>query len=274
MAARGSNGALRMPQAAIPSRFFRGVLPIHARVVARLSSFCTLPVLLLVGCRRGGDSQPPVATPSITINRAKAALGSPLEITYRFEVAKDAPKFGQDYTVMVHFVDSDEELMWTDDHRPPVPTTQWKPRADGRVHADGLRPGVPVPRRCGNPGRSLLEQGFRPAAAGRAGFGTARLQGGIAAVARPDRERVPDLQGRVAPARGSPRRTPSSNGSGRRGRQRSCSATRSVTARSTCTPTTRAALSTNRRTSISCSTGSRSIASRSRRSRSTSSGPR
>ena len=97
-------------------------MPVSSRVLV----VCTLPVLVLMGCRRGADSQPPVATPSITTSRAKAALGSPLEITYRFAVAKDAPKFGQDYTVMVHFVDSDEELMWTDDHRPPVPTTQWK----------------------------------------------------------------------------------------------------------------------------------------------------
>jgi hypothetical protein len=97
------------------------------RVSSRALVLCTLPVLVLVACRRAGDSQPAVATPSITINHAKAALGSPVEITYRFAVSKDAPKFAQDYTVMVHFVDSDEELMWTDDHRPPVPTTRWKP---------------------------------------------------------------------------------------------------------------------------------------------------
>ena len=28
---------------------------------------------------------------------------------------------------MVHVVDADEELMWTVDHNPPMPTTQWKP---------------------------------------------------------------------------------------------------------------------------------------------------
>ncbi len=28
---------------------------------------------------------------------------------------------------MVHVVDTDDELMWTDDHEPPTPTTQWKP---------------------------------------------------------------------------------------------------------------------------------------------------
>lgn len=97
------------------------------RLSTRALILSTLPVLLLIGCRSGSDSQPPVATPSIRLNHEKAALGSPVEITYRFEVARDAPSFGQDYTVMVHFVDSDEELMWTDDHRPPVPTRQWKP---------------------------------------------------------------------------------------------------------------------------------------------------
>jgi hypothetical protein len=29
--------------------------------------------------------------------------------------------------VFVHFVDADEELMWTDDHDPPTPTSSWKP---------------------------------------------------------------------------------------------------------------------------------------------------
>jgi hypothetical protein len=28
---------------------------------------------------------------------------------------------------MMHVVDPDDELMWTDDHTPPTPTTQWKP---------------------------------------------------------------------------------------------------------------------------------------------------
>ena len=93
--------------------------------VSRLSVFCALAVLVLAGCRRNSESQPAVATPSVKINHPKAALGSPIDVTYRFEVAKDA-RFDQNYTVMVHFVDTDDELMWTDDHRPPVPTTQWK----------------------------------------------------------------------------------------------------------------------------------------------------
>jgi hypothetical protein len=42
-------------------------------------------------------------------------------------VAATAPAFTEDDTVFVHFLDTDGEMMWTDDHQPPVPTTQWKP---------------------------------------------------------------------------------------------------------------------------------------------------
>ncbi len=79
------------------------------------------------GCSRKPAPEPGVATPSVSLSRDRAPLGSPIEITYRFEVANDAPAFAEDYTVFVGVVDADEELMWTDDHEPPVPTTRWKP---------------------------------------------------------------------------------------------------------------------------------------------------
>src|SRR6059058_71619 len=41
-------------------------------------------------------------------------------------VANDA-RFDQDYRVMVHVVDTDEEMIFNFDHNPPVPTSQWKP---------------------------------------------------------------------------------------------------------------------------------------------------
>jgi hypothetical protein len=41
-------------------------------------------------------------------------------------VAADA-RFDADYRVMVHFLDADDELMWTDDHTPPQPVRSWKP---------------------------------------------------------------------------------------------------------------------------------------------------
>lgn len=91
-----------------------------------LVGLLVLAALTAGGCRKAAI-EPPVATPSVSLNHSRVPLGSPVEVTYEFTVAADAPAFGEDLMVFVHFVDADGELMWTDDHRPPVPTTQWKP---------------------------------------------------------------------------------------------------------------------------------------------------
>lgn len=85
-----------------------------------------LLLLVAVSCGKGGPQEPPLATPSLSLNHARVPLGSPVELKYRFVVAPQA-KFDQDYTVFVHFLDNAREMMWTDDHLPPVPTSQWKP---------------------------------------------------------------------------------------------------------------------------------------------------
>jgi hypothetical protein len=84
--------------------------------------------LLLSGtaCGKKADTAPPAATPTVTIDHPKAALGSPIDITYQFIVAPGAT-FDGDYRVFVHFVDADGEMMWTDDHDPVPPTSKWKP---------------------------------------------------------------------------------------------------------------------------------------------------
>jgi len=81
----------------------------------------------LADCRRKAPPDPPLAKPSITLSRDKAPLGSPIEITYRFDVEPNPPSIKEDYKVFVGVVDNSGELMWTDDHDPAVPTTQWKP---------------------------------------------------------------------------------------------------------------------------------------------------
>jgi hypothetical protein len=89
-------------------------------------------VLLVVAagsCGRAEDNAPPFATPSVTLGRAWAAIGSPIDMTYRFVVAPDAAPLADDHWVFVHFVDTDGELMWADDHEPPTPVRQWKPGA-------------------------------------------------------------------------------------------------------------------------------------------------
>ena len=78
------------------------------------------------GCSSGQTNEAPLATPGFTPSRARAPLGSPIEVTYRFTVAQNA-KFDDTYRVFVHFMDSDDELMWSDDHMPPTPTNQWQP---------------------------------------------------------------------------------------------------------------------------------------------------
>lgn len=78
------------------------------------------------GCSSKQSSEPPLATPSFVPSKTRAPLGSPIEVTYRFVVAANA-KFAEDYRVFVHFLDSDDELMWSDDHNPPTPTTAWQP---------------------------------------------------------------------------------------------------------------------------------------------------
>jgi hypothetical protein len=95
--------------------FFRA--PRRALVVAALAA---------AACGGSGPSTPPVARAEVDLSRDRAPLGSPLEITYRFVVADNAT-FDENYRVMLHVVDADDELMWTDDHDPPTPTTAWKP---------------------------------------------------------------------------------------------------------------------------------------------------
>jgi hypothetical protein len=71
------------------------------------------------------DSAPPVATVSMTLSKSSAPLGSPIDMTYRFEVAPGATMDG-DYRVFVHLLDSDGVNRWSDDHDPPTKTSQWK----------------------------------------------------------------------------------------------------------------------------------------------------
>jgi hypothetical protein len=95
----------------------------------RLAVGLALVVVLITGalaaCGRKEANDPPVATPTLTL-RDQIAIGSPVKLTYKFQVAPD-PKFDADYWVFVHVLNPNGEQMWTDDHLPPKPTSQWKP---------------------------------------------------------------------------------------------------------------------------------------------------
>jgi hypothetical protein len=96
-------------------------MPIRSAVL--VSSLVS--VAAFTGCSRGSDDQPPVAAPSLALNREKAAIGSPLTMTYRFEPSEK--KVDGNYWVFLHVLDQEGERLWGDDHEPPVPTSSWRP---------------------------------------------------------------------------------------------------------------------------------------------------
>ena len=87
---------------------------------------CALAAIVAAGCGRKEPNEPPVATASVTLNHDRVPIGSPLTLTYRFEVAPNAT-FDGDYRVFVHVLDPEGEQLWTDDHDAPTPTSKWKP---------------------------------------------------------------------------------------------------------------------------------------------------
>jgi hypothetical protein len=87
-----------------------------------------LVLAVLAACSGKGPQEPPVATARLSVSHTRVPLGSPVEMKYRFVVSPQAGKIDGDYLVFVHFLEAgSREMMWTDDHFPPVPTSQWKP---------------------------------------------------------------------------------------------------------------------------------------------------
>ena len=88
------------------------------------------PVLLLVALAATAacsstDSAPVVASVDVTLSKDEAALGSPIDMTYEFDVAEGA-SIPAGYHVLVHVLDEDGRVFWNDDHDPPMPTEDWQ----------------------------------------------------------------------------------------------------------------------------------------------------
>lgn len=86
---------------------------------------CAALTVAVTACSTS-DTAPPVATVSFTTNKPRVTVGSPIELTYKFDVAPDA-KIPGDYRVFVHVTNPDGSTMWNDDHDPAVPTSKWTP---------------------------------------------------------------------------------------------------------------------------------------------------
>ena len=96
------------------------------RIVRRGGLIVSLSLTLAVcACRSSEEISPAVATAEVALSRPRVAQGSPVDLTYRFQVTGDMAA-SSNQRIFVHVVDADEEMMWTDDHDPPTPTSQWK----------------------------------------------------------------------------------------------------------------------------------------------------
>lgn len=95
-------------------------------VLRRIWVRTAVAVLVMGGAACGSaDEAPPVANVSLTLSKSAAPLGSPIDMTYKFEALPGAA-FDGNYRVFVHLLDSDGVLRWADDHDPVTPTSSWK----------------------------------------------------------------------------------------------------------------------------------------------------
>ena len=101
-------------------------------LIMRTSRCLTVVALVLaagsgIGCSKGDDA-PAVATVSLATSSKRVPLGSPVELTYKFEVAPGA-KVSGDYRVFVHVNRDDGTTIWNDDHDLPAEqaTSKWQP---------------------------------------------------------------------------------------------------------------------------------------------------
>lgn len=79
----------------------------------------------LTACGSDETTESRPITASVETNKPSAPIGSPIEITYRFDIGADSAPIDKDYRVFVHFLDSHNALLFNDDHDPPEPTSSW-----------------------------------------------------------------------------------------------------------------------------------------------------
>ncbi len=167
---------------------------------------CALAAALLAGCGSKDDVEPPVAAPALSVSRDRVPIGSPLKLTYRFDVAANA-KIDGDYWVFVHVLEPDGERLWVDDHLPPTPTSTWKPGQKVEYTRTVFVPNYPYI------GPAIVRLGLydpktskRLTLTGDPGV-TEGVSGREVRAPAAVREHLPDLQGRMAPGRSLVRRS-------------------------------------------------------------------
>ena len=78
----------------------------------RFSALVTVlaATVLIAACGTKDDGEPPVATAALKMSHDRVPIGSPLKLTYSFDVAANA-KIDGDYWVFVHILEPDGEQL-------------------------------------------------------------------------------------------------------------------------------------------------------------------
>jgi len=63
----------------------------------------------------------------VVFDRDHVPIGGPLQMTYQFTVSSEMASLTEPYRVAVQFLNARGEVIFTDDHDPPVATTNWQP---------------------------------------------------------------------------------------------------------------------------------------------------
>lgn len=94
------------------------------------SSLGLLGVLVLGAgtwtCNRRRPAEVNDIVASVSVNRARAPLGSAVEVTYTWTVGPAFKKLDSDYRALVHFLDSHKVQLFTDDHVPGPAPASWE----------------------------------------------------------------------------------------------------------------------------------------------------
>ena len=95
-------------------------------------------MFLATGC---STSESLVAEATVDLGRDRVSVGSPVDVGIRFNVLETLPAMQKDYQVLLHVLDADGDLLWTFDHQPAVPTSQWE---TGQSIAYNIRETIPL----------------------------------------------------------------------------------------------------------------------------------
>lgn len=82
-------------------------------------------LLLLAGVSCGARSEP-VAAIDLELERSAAPQGAFVAAELSLTLLPAFASLDRDYRVFVHFLDPDGQLLWADDHDPPVPSSDWR----------------------------------------------------------------------------------------------------------------------------------------------------